>query len=317
MLGHDAHQALQGIIHLVSAGAAVRRAVLGKGSASPFSWRSRPPNATGRRLLADVCEPRSRSIPGRCEPLAYSWLVPDPRVEVALDHQPTDENAQVGRGTVCVGSCRGHPCRGHHTDDPERAANQFRAAIGNIRKTLRDATGTSNKQFVTYSADRYRLDSETIDVDLWRFTHHLHTVDGDDPTKALAAALGDYNGDLTDGHTYEWAEPLRESLHRQAVDAYARLAEEHEHSGETQQAVTTLEHALALDSYNEDLYQRSIRLLGELGRTDAIRRLYRHLQNKLADLDIDPDPATEHLVSSYLPGGLWRPPTGRPDDAMR
>jgi hypothetical protein len=39
---------------------------------------------------------------------------------------------------------------------------------------------------------------------------------------------------------------------------------------------------------------------GELGRPDAVRRTYRLLTRRLADLDVDPDPETEQLVAELL-----------------
>lgn len=186
--------------------------------------------------------------------------------------------------------------------DPERAAAQFRAAVGNIRKTLRDATGAREARFVLYTDQRYSLDPQLIDVDLWRFHAHVQqSKDGsDDRQAALDRVMETYAGDFADGHTYEWAEPLRESLRRRALDALTRLAETQEHGGELDQAVATLDRALDHDPYNEQLYQRSFRLLHKLRRTDSIPRLYSQLQTRLADLDVDPEPATDQLVAELL-----------------
>lgn len=184
--------------------------------------------------------------------------------------------------------------------DPERAANQFRTVTDNIRATLRDATGDHHAKFVTFTASRYRLDPETVTVDLWRFTRHLHL--GNDPDddqssiEALTRPVAEYGGRFTGTSGYPWAEHLRGSLHRHAIDAHVRLADEHHRQGDTERAYTALESALELDPYNEYLYQRAIGYLGELGRTDAVRRLYHQLQNRLADLD--PDSATEQLVAA-------------------
>jgi DNA-binding SARP family transcriptional activator len=43
-----------------------------------------------------------------------------------------------------------------------------------------------------------------------------------------------------------------------------------------------------------------MRLEAELGRPDAVRRTYRLLARRLADLDVDPDPETEQLVADLL-----------------
>ena len=45
---------------------------------------------------------------------------------------------------------------------------------------------------------------------------------------------------------------------------------------------------------------RVMRLEAELGRPDAVRRTYRLLARRLADLDVDPDPETEQLVAELL-----------------
>ena len=43
-----------------------------------------------------------------------------------------------------------------------------------------------------------------------------------------------------------------------------------------------------------------MRLQAGLGRPDAVRRTYRLLARRLADLDADPDPETEQLVAELL-----------------
>ena len=54
------------------------------------------------------------------------------------------------------------------------------------------------------------------------------------------------------------------------------------------------------DPVTEELYRRLMRLQAGLGRPDAVRRTYRLLARRLADLDIDPDPDTEQLVAGLL-----------------
>ncbi|MPZ67612.1 MAG: LysM peptidoglycan-binding domain-containing protein [Pseudonocardiaceae bacterium] len=199
----------------------------------------------------------------------------------------------------------------HHTladiwrdTDPDPAAVQFHTVTANIRKVLRDATALHDADFVVHAGGRYRLNPQLIDVDLWRFTHHIkraHAATSDTETvQALTDAVDTFQGEFIDGYTYEWAEPIRENLHRAAVDACIRLATRHENHDNPEQAVAVLDRAISLDPYNEDLYQRAIRLLDQLGRTDAIRGLYKHLQTRLSELDVDPTPATEQLVRIHL-----------------
>lgn len=65
-------------------------------------------------------------------------------------------------------------------------------------------------------------------------------------------------------------------------------------------ALAALEQAIGADPVAEELYRRVMRLEAEVGRLDAVRRTYRLLARRLADLDVDPDPETEQLVAELL-----------------
>jgi DNA-binding SARP family transcriptional activator len=65
-------------------------------------------------------------------------------------------------------------------------------------------------------------------------------------------------------------------------------------------AVGALERAIELDQICEDAYRRLIDLRARLGHSDAAARTWRRLQVRLAELDLDPEPATEMLVRQAL-----------------
>jgi DNA-binding SARP family transcriptional activator len=92
----------------------------------------------------------------------------------------------------------------------------------------------------------------------------------------------------------------REDARRRVVDALARLAELRETAGELEGALAALEGAISADPVAEELYRRLMRLQAGLGRPDAVRRTYRLLARRLAELDVDPDPETEQLVAELL-----------------
>ena len=56
------------------------------------------------------------------------------------------------------------------------------------------------------------------------------------------------------------------------------------------QALAALEGAISADPVAEELYRRLMRLQGKLGRPDAVRRTYRLLARRLAELDAGPRP---------------------------
>jgi hypothetical protein len=74
-------------------------------------------------------------------------------------------------------------------------------------------------------------------------------------------------------------EPVREDLHRRALDECVRLAELRIADERHEAAVGALERAIELDQICEDAYR---------------------LQVRLAELDLDPEPATEMLVRQAL-----------------
>jgi DNA-binding SARP family transcriptional activator len=185
-----------------------------------------------------------------------------------------------------------------------RERERFWTALGNLRSMLRKATGVSELKAIERDGDRYRVDPAVFAVDLWRFQQALAAARHAQLDPAVAAALaqaGDvYGGVLLDGAPYAWVEVPREEVRRRAVDALARLAELRQGAGDQQGALSALEQAVAADPVAEELYRRVMRLEAELGRPDAVRRTYRLLARRLADLDVDPDPETEQLVAELL-----------------
>ena len=151
---------------------------------------------------------------------------------------------------------------------------------------------------------RYRVDPAVFAVDLWRFQQALAAARRAQLDHAVAAALAEageaYGGVLLDGVPYAWVEAPREDTRRRAVDALARLAQLRQATGDLERALGALEQAVAADPVAEELYRRVMRLEADLGRPDAVRRTYRLLARRLADLDVDPDAETEQLVAELL-----------------
>jgi DNA-binding SARP family transcriptional activator len=187
-----------------------------------------------------------------------------------------------------------------------RERERFWTALGNLRSTLRKATGNAQLKAIQRDGARYRVDPAVFAVDLWRFQQALATTRQAQLDPAIAAALAAageaYGGVLLDGAPYAWVEVPREDLRRRAVDALARLAELRQAGGDLESALTALEQAVAADPVAEELYRRVMRLEAALGRPDAVKRTYRLLARRLADLDVDPDPETEQLVAELLRG---------------
>src|SRR5512132_57764 len=188
--------------------------------------------------------------------------------------------------------------------EPGRERERFWTALGNLRTVLRKATGADQLKAIQRDGLRYRVDHGVFGVDLWRFETALAGARRAELDPAVAAALAEageaYGGTLLDGVPYAWVEGPREDARRRVVDALARLAELRETAGELEGALAALEGAISADPVAEELYRRLMRLQGQLGRPDAVRRTYRLLARRLAELDADPDPETEQLVAELL-----------------
>jgi len=181
----------------------------------------------------------------------------------------------------------------------DRGPQRFWNALGNLRSRLRGTGDCPDMEVLAKAGALYRPQTQILDVDLWRFQAALgNAAAANDPSSAmehLQRAVASYQGDLLDGADYLWAEPAREDLHRRGLDAHLRLAELQAEAGSPEAALETLEHAIELDPLAEEAYRRLLTIQGGFHRTDAVRRTWRLLRGRLAELDLDPEPATVAL----------------------
>lgn len=200
--------------------------------------------------------------------------------------------------------------------DPKQVHRQFWLATSNLRSRLRSPAHPELK-VLAHAGDVYRPEADLISCDLWDFQAALRSAvaarDDDAARAALQAAVDGYQGDFTATADYLWAEPARADLHRRALDAHLRLAELEDRHHHPDTAVAVLEAAIALDGIAEEPYRRLMTVHAHLGHADAVRGTWRALQRRLADIDIDPEPATIRLYRSLIPaepgGGARRSAT--------
>ncbi len=189
--------------------------------------------------------------------------------------------------------------------DTERSQvhKAFWLAAANLRTRL-GATIESDSKVLVASGDVYRLDPEVLDCDLWTFQQALsHAARAEEDRvarDALRRAVDVYRGDLLTGTDYGWVEPVRQDLHRRALDAHLRLAELEEQSGRSDAAVEVLERAIEGDRYAEEPYRRLMVLHASHDRRDAVRAVWQLLQGRLGELDLDVEGATAPLYRQLI-----------------
>jgi len=188
---------------------------------------------------------------------------------------------------------------------PEAVLRQFWRALGDLRAGLR-GLGGETPEVLEKSGERYRPAPGEIACDLWELQAALGAAaraeDDEAARQALRRAVEVYRGDLLDGMGDQWVEPVRQDLHRRALDAHLRLAELEEAAGRPDAAVATLERVVELDRYAEEPYRRLMTLHAARGRLDAVGSTWRQLNLRLAELDLDVEPASARLYRTLTAG---------------
>lgn len=198
---------------------------------------------------------------------------------------------------------------------PDRVLNQFWHPLGDLRAYFRGPAGEA-LDVLEKLGEHYRPNAAEITSDLWDFQAALaeaaRATDDESARQALRRAVEAYRGDLLAGSDYPWVEPVRQDLHRRALDAHLRLAELEDHAGHPDAAVDALERVIDLDRYAEEPYRRLMTLHAAHGRLDAVTTTWRLLQRRLADLDVDSDDATARLYRSLTAPDATNPGRPRP-----
>jgi DNA-binding SARP family transcriptional activator/LysM repeat protein len=198
---------------------------------------------------------------------------------------------------------------------PEQVQRQFWRPFGDLRARFRGPGGDAF-DVLTKNGEHYQPCADEITCDLWDFQAALaetaRASNDDQARAALRRAVDTYRGDLLQGSDYPWVEPVRQDLHRRALDAHLRLAELEDHAGHLDAAVDTLERAIDLDRYAEEPYRRLMALHGAHGRIDAVTATWKLLQRRLADLDIDVDNATDRLYRTLTAANAMTETEPRP-----
>ena len=198
---------------------------------------------------------------------------------------------------------------------PDRVLKQFWHPLGDLRTYFRgpDKEGLDVLEKV---GEHYRPSPVEIACDLWDFQGALgdaaHAGTDEAARAALQRAVDAYRGDFLTGNAERWVEPVRQDLHRRAVDAHLRLADLEDRAGRPEAAVAVLERIIDLDRYAEEPYRRLMNLHATHGRLGAVTATWQLLHRRLADLDVDVDEATARLYRTLVAPAPAPGPPGQP-----
>lgn len=178
-----------------------------------------------------------------------------------------------------------------------------------VRRALRAATGVTAQEFILLQGELHKLHPELVETDLADFSRSLKEAlfvcDSEEARghalSAVSDALSHYRGPFAHGSDYLWADTIREHLAVKATDAALRLARQAERADATPHerdtALALLEHLGTIHPDHERLAQHTIRLYQAAGHHEAARHTYTRLTRHLADLGLEPEPATQALIT--------------------
>ncbi|MGI5214852.1 BTAD domain-containing putative transcriptional regulator [Plantactinospora sp. CA-290183] len=181
-----------------------------------------------------------------------------------------------------------------------RAPHRLHTYVYNLRRVLKRTGGPAT--YLSHPDRRYILHRDTVSVDLWRMSDALAEANtattGVERVTALRRAVQAYQGPLADGKGYEWIEPYREAVGRQAVDAALALA--NALTDAPDEALAVLTTAISHSPYVETLYQAAMRVHATLDDPAAIRDLQRQLARHLDEIDTEVSDETASLAQALI-----------------
>jgi len=232
--------------------------------------------------------------------------------------------ADAWRAAMKLAVAYQHGQHGQHAEDlatlwPDQDDQALRVTVKNaiydLRRTLKQRcgdTGTNPGRYVTQANHRYRLNLQTIGVDLAAFRQlralAAQTRDPGERAAAATAALALYDGDLLTGHDDEWMIAPRAMARRDALATATLLAQLADQAGDLETALDWWERALQIDD-NEEVYRQVITAQGRLGRRADALATRDLLLTRLGADGLSPAPETMATIARAT---TRRPPAQAP-----
>lgn len=186
---------------------------------------------------------------------------------------------------------------------PESTAlSNLRYALSNLRTVIGDRSAHPPYLEITPQTVRFNADSSIVDASIFeRYCSQPRQNPLDFQSLNQAAEL--FRGKFLEGFSVpdsvafeEWIVLKREHFDRLANQIFYLLANDHEVAGNYGQAIAFAERQLELDPWREEAHRQLMRCLYFSGqRNAALARHETYRQKLAAELDVEPDPATQQL----------------------
>ena len=196
--------------------------------------------------------------------------------------------------------------------DPAAGLNNLRVNLNHLMRILEPAREPGAPSFFVRQpgpAIRFGGGDKLI-VDAWRFEEHLRAAEAASrdgvPSAALDElldAIGLFGGQYLEDAGLEWAETERERLRSRFVDASVRAADLLVAGGDPARAAQIAARAVDADEWSEAARRALASAYLAGGDRGAALRTLQHCDEVLAELGVEPAPATTALRQRVLTSG--------------
>ena len=180
----------------------------------------------------------------------------------------------------------------------DRLEEQARHSLRQCLFTLDRSFGNGQPPLIFADRNQLSLNTDCIDVDVWRFERHVAADSPEDLQQAAAL----YGGDLLDSLSFEddsldaWCAAERTRLRDQFYEALATLTSHYVDTLNLDAAIETGRRLVGLDPLREDAHRSLMRIYQRVGRrADALKQYRLCVDILRRELNIEPEAATTRL----------------------
>ncbi|MCZ6637356.1 MAG: BTAD domain-containing putative transcriptional regulator [Alphaproteobacteria bacterium] len=181
----------------------------------------------------------------------------------------------------------------------DRADNTILDNLRTCLWSLRKSLGDQDHPLVLSEREWIRLNSELLEVDVWRFNELVKTGGIDCLGQAVEICSGELleGLDLESEEFSEWIRDERSRFSDLLLDALSKLMRAHEEAGDKDSALAVGQKILRNDPFNEVALRAMMGLYAASGRRNMALQAYRSFADNLQnELSVEPEAETQDVL---------------------
>ncbi|PQP85035.1 hypothetical protein C0Q44_11210 [Paenibacillus sp. PCH8] len=176
----------------------------------------------------------------------------------------------------------------------EKAKIYMHTCVSLLRKNLRQ---TGMEQMVSYKDEHYILDKKRIRADVYDFMEVSLRMqhEANVPIAQIERSLHMYQDELLPQEDYPWVSELSHKLEQFALELRLKLSTRYLEQNNGKKAADAAELAIEQSPYEEEAYRCAMQAYMFMGKHDHVLRIYRNLEERLTELNIQPSFVTRQI----------------------